>query len=351
MTNNSVAAILGIGSALGNMPRNRNHHRLSFVLLTILAVTAIAIAILLNTFQVPAAISQAKPVNLAQNSQVVKIHTYTSPPMDAVNLYWLETDTGIIIVDAGRFLSQARYALEEIRSISNKPIIGILITHPHTDHFGGLPAIAQAAVKDVPIYASQITYDDIETDGQGFIKARKQMLGNDFPASNEIPLPNRIVKDGEKIQIGNVTFQVIELTRNESLVTTMYYLPEQNAIFAGDIVTNKSIPFLIDGNSGNWIAQLQMLLQQYPNSTLYHGHGEPGLAKPLIEELTAYIETLRELVANAIATNSNVTPAEKAEIVTQMQKRYPDYQTSLLVTALLERGIDGISRELKQESA
>ena len=67
----------------------------------------------------------------AQNEPKVTIHRYEAPPMDAVNSYWIETDEGIILIDAGRFLSQARYALNEILAV-NKPILGILITHPHT---------------------------------------------------------------------------------------------------------------------------------------------------------------------------------------------------------------------------
>jgi glyoxylase-like metal-dependent hydrolase (beta-lactamase superfamily II) len=117
--------------------------------------------------------AQTSLANSPATRSAVTIHRYESPKMDAVNLYWIEATQGIILVDAGRFLSQARYALEEIRSQSNKPIIGILLTHPHTDHYGGLPVFARAAVKDVPIYASEITANDIRTDGQGFVLLKR----------------------------------------------------------------------------------------------------------------------------------------------------------------------------------
>lgn len=280
----------------------------------------------------------------------VTINRYEAPKMDRVNLYWIETNEGIVLVDTGRFLSQARYALEEIRASSNKPIIGILITHPHTDHYGALPVFAEAAVKNVPIYASQITYDDIRTDGQGFIAARKQLHGNDFPAHEEIPLPNRIVKDGDEISLGGLTFQVIDLPKNETIATTLYYLPEQKALFAGDFVVNGDTPFLGDGYSANWLAQLQMILNRYPDVTIYHGHGEPGQARLLIEAQSEYIETVRSLVSNALATENEVTPQEKANILTQMEAKYPDYWTSMLLPDLLEAGIDGVAEELKQQN-
>lgn len=309
----------------------------------ILFFVALSLTFVLNTYQLN------NPTNAqAQTSpnRAVTIHRYESPKMDPVNLYWIETNNGIVLVDTGRFLSQARYALAEIRKSTNKPILSILITHPHTDHYGGLPVFVKAAGKDVPIYASQITYDDIRTDGQGFIAARKELHGNDFPAREEIPLPNRIVKNGEKIQVGGLTFEVIDLPKNETIVTTLYYLPQQQALFSGDIIKNKSIPFLGDGFSGNWISQLQMLQKRFSDVIIYAGHGAPDTAKNLIPEEIEYITTVRKLVKNALTSDGEVSPQEKADIVAQMEKRYPDYETSLVLPGLLEAGIDGIAKEL-----
>lgn len=313
-----------------------------FVLSTVLSVTLLISSCRVNGF---ANASQSQRTTL--NNQVV-IHRYESPKMDAVNLYWIEVAQGIILVDVGRFLSQARYALEEIRSKSSKPIIGILITHPHTDHYGGLPIFARAAVSNVPIYASEITANDIRTDGQGLIKLRKELHGNDFPDRAEIPSPNRVVKDGDTFQLGGLTFQVIDLAKNETLGTTLYHLPNQRVLFSGDIVTNKSVPFLVNGFSGNWLKQLNMLSQRYSDQMVYHGHGQPSIAKPLITELSGYIRTLRQQVGNALKSDNSITFEEKSVIATAMRKQYPDYETSMVVQNLLERNIDGIAQELKQ---
>jgi glyoxylase-like metal-dependent hydrolase (beta-lactamase superfamily II) len=285
--------------------------------------------------------------NARSNSNSVTIHRYESPKMDAVNLYWIETNQGIILVDAGRFLSQARYALEEIRSKSNQPIIGILITHPHTDRYGGLPIFVKAAIPNVPIYASGITANDIKTDGQGLIKLRKELHGNDFPSHAEIPLPNRIVKDGDVFQLGGLTFRAIDLPQNETLGTTLYHLPNQKVLFAGDIITNKSIPFLIDGFSSNWLNQLDLLSQSYSEQIMYHGHGKPDVAKPLIAELSGYIRTLRQQVEQALKSDNVITSEEKSAIATAMNQQYPNYKTSMVVQNLLERNIDGIAGELQ----
>lgn len=339
-----VKTIVRVTSATTKLLKLSNLRNSKPLFLVLLLATLTTVLMLGNyqTYDLEAAAQTAqKPLT---------IHRYEAPKMDRVNLYWMETNEGIVIVDAGRFLSQAGYALEKIRASSKKPIIGILITHPHSDHFGGLPVFTSSAIKNVPIYASQTTYDDIRTDGQGFIAARKELHGNDFPAREEIPLPNRIVKNGDEISLGGLKFQVIDLPKNETIATTLYYLPEQKALFAGDFVVNGDTPFLGDGYSSNWLKQLQMILKRYPNVTIYHGHGEPGLAQPLIEAQSEYIETIRSLVSDALATGKEVTPQEKADIVAQMEKKYPDYWTSMLLPGLLENGIDGVAKELKQQN-
>ena len=288
-------------------------------------------------------------LTLAQNQPTVTIHRYESPPMDAVNLYWIETESGIVLIDAGRFLSQAKYALEEILSV-HKPILGILITHPHTDHYGGLPVFVDAAIDNVPIYASEITYKDLKTDAQGFIKARNQLHGNDFPDKDTIPLPNRIVKTGDTIELGGLTFEVINLPKNETITTTLYYLPQQNALFAGDFVVNRTIPFLGDGSSSNWLNQLRSQQLKYPEETIiYNGHGKPDRAEKLIKAQIKYIETMHRLVAEALAGDQEVTLSEQEQIVTQLEQQYSDYKTTLLLPDLQIDNIKGIAQELKQD--
>ena len=310
--------------------------RAKFITLSIALVTTLSIFIGNNLVR-------------AQNGSVV-IHRYEAPPMDAVNLYWIETDEGIVLVDAGRFLSQARYALDEILAV-NKPILGILITHPHTDHYGGLPVFAEAAIDNVPIYASQITYDDLKTDAQGFIEARNELHGNDFPNKDTIPLPNHIVETRDTIELGGLTFEVIDLPDNETITTTLYYLPQQNALFTGDFVVNKTIPFLGDGFSSNWLEQLRSQQTQYPEETIiYHGHGKPDRANILIPQQIEYIETVRNLVAEALKSDREVTTTEQDQIITRLEQQYADYKTTLLLPDLRTANIEGIAKELNQSS-
>lgn len=138
------------------------------------------------------------------------------------------------------------------------------------------------------------------------------------------------------------------MPENETITTTLYCLPQQNALFAGDFVVNQTIPFLGDGYSNNWLSQLRSLLNEIPPETIiYHGHGEPERADILIPLQIEYIETVRDLVADAL-DEGEVTPTEQEQIISQLEEKYPDYKTSLLLPDLRIANIKSVTEQLQQ---
>ncbi|MEM7760505.1 MAG: MBL fold metallo-hydrolase [Cyanobacteria bacterium P01_A01_bin.40] len=296
--------------------------------------------------------AQSQPT-LAQEeneSKNITIHNYyTSPPFEEIYYYAVETDEGLILIDTGRLLSQARYALEELQQF-DKPILGILITHPHTDHFGGLPVFVEAAEGDIPIYASQITLDSIKSDQRGYIENRNQQLGRDFPDSAEIPLPNSIVQDGQMINIGGISITAYDFPSNESDTTTVYYLPEQQAMFVGDLVNGEKTPGLFEGNTSNWLNTLRAIQQRFPDlDQVYPGHSSPDDPDELIPAQIDYIETFQNLVSQALKNDGVIEDEEQRYIANEVESIYPDYQTSLLLPGLIEININGVAEELTSE--
>ncbi|MEM9509990.1 MAG: MBL fold metallo-hydrolase [Cyanobacteria bacterium P01_E01_bin.35] len=291
------------------------------------------------------------PILAQSTSNNITIHNYyTSPPFEEINYYTIETDNGLILIDAGRLLSQARYALAELEQF-DKPILAILITHPHTDHFGGLPIFVQAAGEDIPIYASEITSDSIENDRQGYIKSRNEQLGKDFPDSEEIPLPNTIVQDGQEFTVDGLEIVAYDFPNNEAETTTVYYLPEQEVMFVGDLVNGEKTPGLFEGNTRNWLEALNAIQQRFPNlEQIYPGHSSPDSPDVLIEAQIDYIENFRQLVSQALENDLAVDDQEKFDIADEIKQLYPDYGTSLLLPGLIEVNIDGVAEELNGEA-
>src|ERR671925_1904042 len=230
-----------------------------------------------------------------------QIHNYTSSGLAPVNSWIIETKNGVVIVDTQRQFSEAKKLLNEVEKI-NKPILGVIITHPHPDHINGAAALLNGTA-NVPIYSTQSTSNIMKNDTGGYIALSKQLLPrNEY--SDQVVLPNKIVKSGENITIDGITYHFEGLGIGEAGEMMLIYLPLQKIMFTGDLVNNRMHPFFAGAVSpesrshiSEWIKQIEYVRQNYSDAkTLFPGHGQSGAAKTLLDEQFNYLNTFRSLV-------------------------------------------------------
>jgi glyoxylase-like metal-dependent hydrolase (beta-lactamase superfamily II) len=282
-----------------------------------------------------------------------QIHNYTSPPPGPVNSWIIESKNGVVVIDTQRQLSEGKNVLEEVKKI-NKPILGVIITHPHPDHINGAEALLNGTA-NVPIYSTQSTFDIMKNDKGGLIALSKQILGNDY--SNQTILPNNIVKSGKNITIDEITYNFEDIGPGEAGDMTLIYLPSQKILFTGDVVNNRMHPFLAEGRSSEWIKQIEYIMQNYSNAEiLFPGHGQSGPPKTLLDEQLNYINTFRSLVEQqqqmqsaAEVGGENITEEGKARIKSELQSIYPNYISVATLSNMLDINIDAVAKEISQE--
>jgi glyoxylase-like metal-dependent hydrolase (beta-lactamase superfamily II) len=283
-----------------------------------------------------------------------QIHNYTSSPPGPVNSWIIESKNGVVVIDTQRQLSEGKNVLEEAKKI-NKPILGVIITHPHPDHINGAEALLNGTA-NVPIYSTQSTFDIMKNDKGGLIALSKQILGNDY--SNQTILPNNIVKSGKNITIDEITYNFEDIGPGEAGDMTLIYLPSQKILFTGDVVNNRMHPFLAEGRSSEWIKQIEYIMQNYSNAEiLFPGHGQSGPPKTLLDEQLNYINTFRSLVEQqqqqmqsaAEVGGENITEEGKARIKSELQSIYPNYISVATLSNMLDINIDAVAKEISQE--
>lgn len=71
-------------------------------------------------------------------------NVYSAVGWGLANILMIEGQDGVIIVDTGQGLAQARAVLAEFRKITAKPVKAIIYTHHHADHVLGASAFAGA---------------------------------------------------------------------------------------------------------------------------------------------------------------------------------------------------------------
>jgi glyoxylase-like metal-dependent hydrolase (beta-lactamase superfamily II) len=292
-----------------------------------------------------------------------QIHNYTSSGLAPVNSWIIETKNGVVVVDTQRQFSEAKKLLNEVEKI-NKPILGVIITHPHPDHINGAAALLNGTA-NVPIYSTQSTFNIMKNDTGGYIALSKQLLPhNEY--SDQVVLPNKIVKSGENITIDRITYHFEDIGPGEAGDMMLIYLPSQKVLFTGDVVNNRMHPFFAGAVSpesrshiSEWIKQLEYIMQNYSDAEiLFPGHGQSGAAKTLLDEQFNYLNTFRSLVEQQMKLpaklggereSADITEGDKILIKSELQSRYPDYNPVATLPNMLDYNIDAVAKEITQE--
>jgi glyoxylase-like metal-dependent hydrolase (beta-lactamase superfamily II) len=294
----------------------------------------------------------------SNNAIFPQIHNYTSSAPGPVNSWIVESKNGVVVIDTQRTLTEAKNLKDEVKKI-NKPILGVIITHPHPDHIGGTGVLLDGT-GNVPIYATQAVFDIMKNDTGGLIALAKRFHGNDY--ADQVVLPDRIVNSGGNVTIDGIIYSLKDIGPGEAGDMTLIYLPSQKLLFTGDVVNNEMIPFLAEGRSIDWIKQLEYIIQNYSDAkVLFPGHGQSGPAKILLDKQLNYINTFRSLVEQQLQsvaevgeeTSANITENGKIKIKNELQMLYPNYIPVAKLPSnfdLNDLNINAIVKEIGQDN-
>lgn len=202
----------------------------------------------------------------------------------AVNSFLVHGPDGVVVVDGMLTVSDAvrvRAAVER----SGSPLAGVVITHPHPDHYAGLAHVL--GPDDVPIVATGAVDTVIRRDDALKDAVVGPMMGAEWPV--ERLFPNHRVADGDTVRLGGVSLTVEELGPGESDMDTVWWL-DRTTVFAGDLAYNGMHAYLADGRWQDWLATLDALERRLDDDVVLHvGHGPAG-TKALLAAQRRYIE-------------------------------------------------------------
>jgi glyoxylase-like metal-dependent hydrolase (beta-lactamase superfamily II) len=209
----------------------------------------------------------------------------------AVNSYIVEGPDGIVIIDGQLTVSDAR-ALRSMVDQIDRPVAGLVITHPHPDHYAGAATVLdglRAPVIATAEVAAVIERDDAAKDG-----IVGPMMGPEWPTDRRFP--DEIVSAGESFSLAGLNIDVRAVGAAESHADTLFSLDERT-VFSGDIAYNDMHAYLVDGHHQEWLALLDRLERELgPDVRLYVGHGEPAGTSVLTRQAD-HIRTFVDTVA------------------------------------------------------
>ncbi len=186
----------------------------------------------------------------------------------------------------------------------------------------------------------------MRNDENGFIALTKQVLGSDAP--DEQPIPSVTFEDGEELSWGNITLVVDERGVGEADSMTVFLEPDEGFLFVGDVVDNDMTPFLMEGQTRQWLSQLAGMRADYGSQDLavFPGHGARSDTS-LFEEGEEVLTWVRRAVGEKLS--DGLTESEIDEIVDTYNTLYPDRPAVAAVPNLMRENVRAVAKEMETE--
>jgi len=179
-----------------------------------------------------------------------------------------------MVIDTTATPTMAQDLIARIRSITDKPIKYVVLSHYHAVRVLG--ASAYEAEGAQAIIASRATYDLIVERGAQDMQSEIERFPRLFRGRESIPgltWPSLIFDHRLCIMLGDLEVQVLHLGPGHTKGDSVVWIPSQRVLFSGDLVEFEAGVYTGDAHLSQWPETLAALAALKPEK-LMPGRGE-----------------------------------------------------------------------------
>jgi glyoxylase-like metal-dependent hydrolase (beta-lactamase superfamily II) len=219
-------------------------------------------------------------------------------------------DDSVMIVEAQATPRLANKVIECVRSVTDKPITHVVLTHYHAVRVLGASAFG----------AQQIIMSDtaramVMERGQEDWDSEFQRFPRLFEGHESIPgltYPTTTFSDSMTVYLGNRRVDIRQIGRAHTAGDSIIHVPDQNVMFTGDIVEYHSACYCGDGHFGDWGTTLDKI-KAYDVDAIAPGRGDALVGKEMvnaaIENTRDFVESTYRPAAKVAARNGTLKEA------------------------------------------
>ena len=246
-------------------------------------------------------------VEIAEGNFVhLGIHVTTEDKQrdDIANVGFIIGDNCVAVIDTGGSIAIGKKLLAAIRSKTEKPICYVINTHIHFDHVLGNKVFEP---ENPTFVGHHGLAEAIEHNRDFFLEQFKPELGNNPDASSIIG-PTKLVKDKEKLELGNRTLTLISYPTAHSHNDMLIIDNKTKTLWAGDLIFRERTP-AVTGSLKGWIKVTEDL-QKLDVGITIPGHGSIAESvEEAVQQQQEYLTMLLEETRKAVAEGLFVTDA------------------------------------------
>jgi glyoxylase-like metal-dependent hydrolase (beta-lactamase superfamily II) len=235
------------------------------------------------------------------------------------------TANGVVVVDT-KLAGWGQAILDQIKTVTNKPVTMIINTHTHGDHVGGNPEFPAT----VDVVAQENT------------KANMEKMAPFQSDSGKGHLPKRTFKDKMSLLSGSDRIDLYYFGRGHTNGDAFVVFPALRVMHAGDLFPGKQAPIMDTNNGGSGV--------DYPKTLAGAVKGISGIDTVIpghsnVTDWNAFVEFgqfVDVFVGAARTALTSGKSADDAAAAISLPPQYKDYDMQRLKT-----DVEVIATELK----
>jgi len=213
----------------------------------------------------------------------------------------------VMVIDTQATPVMAQDVIRHIRTVTDKPIEYVVLSHYHA-----VRVLGASGYRPRHVIASRDTYDLIVERGEADMKSEIERFPRLFQAVESVPgltWPTLVFEKRMTLWLGRLQVEILQLGRGHTKGDTVVWLPQDRVLFSGDLVEYAATPYTGDAYLTDWPATLDALEALRPAS-LVPGRGAalrtPEQVKEGLDGTRAFVTAMFDEVKRGVAAGADL---------------------------------------------
>jgi len=237
-----------------------------------------------------------------------------------VNVSVIAGDRGLVVVDTNASDVAARAVVEDLRRLSQAPVVAAVNTHLHFDHTFGNGVFQKEGAELVAHEdaAAGLAAHAADIRAQAAAESEEDERYVELVTTEEV-VPERTFSSALTLDLGDRVVELVHPGRGHTSGDLVVRVPDADAVLTGDLVEESALRSGVPGFGDDcypldWPLSLDLVLNLIgPGTVVVPGHGAP-VGRDFVQEQRSAIgvvaETIRDLAGRGVPLDQALEAAE-----------------------------------------